>query len=84
MATTVTAVEARQHLGELLSRVSLAHEEITIERAGKKVAKLVDVHTPRPKRSGKLDFRRARGLGAHLWAEVDAEEYVRQEREQWT
>ena len=36
MGQSVSAVEARQKLGELLNRVSLRREEIIIERAGKK------------------------------------------------
>jgi antitoxin (DNA-binding transcriptional repressor) of toxin-antitoxin stability system len=40
MSITVTAVKARQNLGELLNLVSIKHEEIIIERAGKKIARL--------------------------------------------
>lgn len=83
MAMTVSAVDARRRLGELLNRVSLAHEEVTIERAGKEVAKLVEISTPACRREGKLDLRKAAGLGAELWQGVNADEYVRQERDQW-
>ena len=83
MAMTISAVDARRHLGELLNRVSLAHEEITIERAGKKVAKLVEVSASTRKHEGKLDLRKAAGLGAELWRGIDADGYVRQEREEW-
>jgi antitoxin (DNA-binding transcriptional repressor) of toxin-antitoxin stability system len=40
MSITVTAVKARQNLGELLNLVSIKHEEVIIERAGKKIARL--------------------------------------------
>ena len=83
MAMTVSAVDARRRLGELLNRVSLAHEEITIERAGKEVAKLVEISTPASRHEGKLDLRKAAGLGAELWQGVNADEYIRQERDQW-
>jgi len=36
MSITVSAVKARQNLGELLNIVSLKHEDVIIERAGKK------------------------------------------------
>jgi len=83
MAMTVSAVDARRRFGELLNRVSLAHEEITIERAGKKIAKLVEIGSTPGNREGRLDFRKAVGLGADLWQDLDAAEYVRKEREQW-
>ena len=35
MSESVSAVEARQKLGELLNKVDLMHKEIIIERAGK-------------------------------------------------
>ena len=37
MRQSISAVEARQKLGELLNRVALRQEEIIIERAGKKL-----------------------------------------------
>ena len=40
MSITVSAVKARQNLGELLDIVSLRHEDVIIERAGKKIARL--------------------------------------------
>ena len=40
MASVVSAMEVRQKLGEMLNRVILHHEEIVIERAGKRVARL--------------------------------------------
>ena len=43
MGQSVSAVEARQKLGEILNRVSLRGEEIIIERAGKKIARLSPV-----------------------------------------
>jgi len=43
MSITVSAVKARQNLGELLNIVSIKHEDVIIERAGKKVARLTSV-----------------------------------------
>jgi hypothetical protein len=33
--------------------------------------------------SGKLDFRKAAGLGKALWENVDVDTYLRQERDEW-
>jgi len=83
--TTVSAVDARRNLGRLLNIVSLRHEEIVIERAGARIAKLVpcDAEGPVSTGQGKGDFRSARGLGKEVWRNVDATEHVRKEREQW-
>ena len=83
MGRSVSAVEARQKLGELLSRVALRQEEIIIERAGKKIARLSPIGNESPKPKGKLDFRKAAGLGKEIWKEIDVDAYLRQERDQW-
>ena len=83
MSTKVTAVEARQKLGELLNRVTLLQEEIIIERAGKPLARLSPIEKQRKAACHKLDFRKAAGLGADSWKEIDAMEYVRRERDEW-
>lgn len=83
MPDSVSAVEARQKLGELLNKVALLRKEIVIERAGKKIARLSPMgesdHRPR----GRLDFRKAAGLGAELWKDVNVAAYLRQERSEW-
>ena len=83
----ISAVEARKRLGELLNRVILTDEEITIERSGKAVARLTKAVTSHKnemkKKQGKLDFRKCRGLGKDIWRSVDTEEYVAQERSEW-
>ncbi len=43
MSITVSAVKARQNLGELLNIVSIRHEDVIIERAGKKIARLTAI-----------------------------------------
>lgn len=43
MSITVSAVKARQNLGELLNIVSIKHEDVIIERSGKKIARLTSV-----------------------------------------
>jgi prevent-host-death family protein len=83
MAKTVTAVTARQNLGDLLNRVALTSEEIIIERAGKKVARLVSCEQKSVCASGKLDFRTSAGLGRELWNTVDGEEHINSERKTW-
>ncbi|HCE45367.1 MAG TPA: type II toxin-antitoxin system Phd/YefM family antitoxin [Lentisphaeria bacterium] len=85
MSKTVSALEARRNFGMLLNRVFLNNEEIIIERAGKKIARLMscsrkeDVNL----KKGKLDFRKAKGLGREIWKKIDADEYVRKERSEW-
>ena len=83
MVRTVSAMEARKKFGELLNRISLRGEEIVIERAGKKIAKMIPVEQLSTSSLGKLDFRKAAGLGKEIWKEMDADEYVRKERNKW-
>ncbi len=59
MSESISAVEARQKLGELLNRVALRKEEIIIERAGKKIARLLPIDNEKPLPRGRLDFRKA-------------------------
>ena len=84
MGRSVSAVEARQKLGEILNRVALRQEEIIIERAGKKIARLSPIEAGTSRSSGKLDFRKAAGLGKEIWQELDVDAYLRRERDQWT
>ena len=65
MAKTVTAMEARQNFGNLLNQVSLQQEEVVIERAGKPLARLVNVDSP--DRGGHLDFRDIGKLPNSIW-----------------
>jgi prevent-host-death family protein len=83
MSQSVSAVEARQKLGELLNRVALRREEIIIERAGKKIARLSPIENEVPRTRGKLDFRKAAGLGKEIWKDIDVDAYLRREREEW-
>ena len=83
MSQTVSAVEARQKLGEILNRVALRKEEIIIERAGKKIARLLPIENEVSRSRGKLDFRKAAGLGKEIWQDVDVDTYLRQERDEW-
>jgi len=83
MSQTISAVEARQKLGEILNRVALRREEIIIERAGRKIARLSPVEADKPRRQGRLDFRKAAGLGKEIWQEIDVDAYLRQERDEW-
>jgi len=84
MTEHVSAVDARRTFGRLLNIVSLTHEEIVIERAGKAIAKLVSYEQPAERiASGKQDLRKARGLGRKLWTRIDTDAYLRKERETW-
>ena len=65
MAKTVSAMEARQNFGNLLNQVSLSQEEIVIERAGKPLARLVNVDSSRS--GGELDFRDIGKLPNSIW-----------------
>lgn len=83
MSESVSAVEARQKLGELLNRVNLLNEEVIIERAGKKIARLSPINKAPSRARGKLDFRSAAGLGKEIWDKIDIESYIQEEREEW-
>lgn len=83
MGQSVSAVEARQKLGEILNRVLLRREEIIIERSGKKIARLSPIENEVPRSMGKLDFRKAAGLGKEIWKDIDVDAYLRQERDEW-
>ena len=83
MSQSVSAVEARQKLGELLNRVALLREEIIIERAGKKIARLSPIDNEEKRPRGRLDFRKAAGLGKEIWKGMDVDEYLRRERDLW-
>ena len=67
MAKTVTAMEARQNFGNLLNQVSLQQEEVVIERAGKPLARLVNVSSAHS--GGELDFRDIGKLPNSIWEE---------------
>ena len=84
---TISAVEARQQLGSLLNLVSLTHETVVIQRAGKNIAILSEYQPQRPglePSAGKTDIRALEGLGADVWQGMDVGDYLRKEREQWT
>jgi prevent-host-death family protein len=83
MERTISAVKARQKLGEILNRVVLRREEIIIERAGKKIARLSPIDNEKSLPQGKLDFRKAAGLGKGVWEGIDVDDYVRRERDSW-
>lgn len=82
----ISAVKARKSFGELLNRVMLTDEEITIERSGKEVAKLTKVGTSAEnnRKQGKLDFRKSRGLGKEIWKDINVENYIVKERSEWS
>ncbi len=80
MSITVTAVKARQNLGELLNLVSIKHEEIIIERAGKKIARLTAIEESAVNepvaeayavKKGKIDLSEFFGT----WSEEDYREF---------
>ena len=83
MSRPVSAVEARQKFGEMLNRVALLREEIIIERAGRKIARLSPIEDDTSHPRGRLDFRKAAGLGKDIWKDLDVDEYLRVERDSW-
>ncbi len=83
MSQSVSAVEARQKFGEMLNRVALLREEIIIERAGKKIARLSPIDNEESRSQGRLDFRKAAGLGKEIWQDIDVDAYLRRERDEW-
>ena len=83
MSLSVSAVEVRQKLGEILNRVALLREEIIIERAGKKSARLLPMDNKATHTRGRLDFRKAAGLGKEIWKNIDVDEYLSKERDEW-
>ena len=83
MSRSVSAVEARQKLGEILNRVALRGEEIIIERAGRRIARLSPLYNEKPRPKGKLDFRKAAGLGKEIWKGIDVDDYLHRERDSW-
>lgn len=44
MKETISTLQVRQKLGDLLNRVELRHDEFIIERKGKPLAAMVPVH----------------------------------------
>jgi len=83
MSESISAVEARQKLGELLNRVALLRKEIIIERTGKKIARLSPIEDPPDRTKGRLDFRKSAGLGKEIWGAIDVDAYIRKERDEW-
>ena len=43
MSVTISAMEARQRFGEILTRVNLVHDQFIIERNGKPLAAIVPI-----------------------------------------
>ena len=66
-----------------MNRVALRQEEIMIERAGKKIARISPIEKKVQHSRGKLDFRKAAGLGKEIWKDIEVDSYLRQEREKW-
>jgi len=85
MTVRVSAVDARRSLGKLLNLVSLANEDVVIERDGKSVARLTSCAPERKttRGQGKLDFRGSRGMGREMWRKVNVDDYLSREREEW-
>jgi len=81
---TISAVKARNNFGRLLNIVSLTHTDVIIERAGKPIARLTSADkSVSPRSTGKLDWRKTRGLGKSIWRRIDADTYIQEERDQW-
>ena len=83
MSTVVSAVEARKNFGKLLNIVSLRHEEVVIERAGKRIAKLVSCDEESQPAAGKLSLLSAAGIGEGGVRTEDVGAYIERERGEW-
>jgi prevent-host-death family protein len=68
--TTITTIDVRRHLGDLLNRVSLRHDEYVIERKGRPLAAMVPV--------SKFNAMR-RAARAHLLDVLDGESLMSDE-----
>ena len=73
MPKTVSAMEVRQNFGLLLNEVALLGEVITIERAGKPVARLVPMDYTEKQL---LDFRDIGKLPSEIWNGQDSDDYL--------
>jgi len=87
MKETVTTIEVRQKLGDLLNRVDLRHDEFIIERKGKPLAALVPVEKlEQMDRAARLHLlevlERQKGISSLSQAEADllAEEAKHRQR----
>ncbi len=78
MPKTVSAMEVRQNFGLLLNEVALLGDVITIERAGKPIARLVPMDYTEKQL---LDFRDIGKLPSEIWTGVDASEYLDETRQ---
>ena len=58
------------------------HKSIINERAGKKIARLLPIENETRRSMGKLDFRKAAGLGKEIWKDIDVDAYLRRERDE--
>ena len=63
--------------------MALRNEEFVIERAGKPLAKISPIDAGQDASRGLLDFRKAAGLGAEIWKNVEVSTYIEQERDAW-
>lgn len=68
--TTVTTLDLRKHLGDILNRVAIRHDEYLIERKGKPLAAVVPV--------SRLEAMR-RAAKAHLIDAVNGEDLMSDE-----
>ena len=77
MTHTISAIKARQNLGEMLNRVLLKHDEFIIERGGKPMAAVIPIdQLKRIKAVARLHLaqtvRRIREANEDLKVDVDA------------
>ena len=54
---------------------------LDLKRAGKRKARLSPIDQTGQRRGGRLDFRKASGLGKNIWEGIDVDKYLRGERE---
>jgi prevent-host-death family protein len=68
MLKKVSAIKARQNLGQLLNEVSIKGDSFIIERAGKPLAALIDLESLQ-----KIQEDREEALASlrHIWAKME-------------
>jgi hypothetical protein len=56
---------------------------LSLEERKQLMKALVDMWTETPKPQPKRSLRELRGLGKEIWAGIDAQDYINQQRDEW-
>ena len=83
LQTQIFRFESKQPPKRIQKGENLMQKEIIIEGAVKKIARLSPIGRKISRPTGRLDFRKAAGLGKEIWQDVDVDNYLQKERDQW-